>query len=179
MHLLSTGLGAVQILFSPAAIEYKFNSILAPAFLANFGVNMNFIDWLPIFLIAIIQGFLISLLIFTAKIRKESRELSKKNKGAKIPRSSESGKTSAIAAGLAVLGTGCPTCGTSLLVPILGAAFAGSSAVIGAISGVLMFIAILIALLSLQKVAEEYYVLSVMVKKLRQSKTKTDEASSQ
>lgn len=160
MHILSVGLTNVQILFSGADFSLKL-TILKEAFLQNFGININFWDFLPIFLISVVEGVLIMMIIATSRLKKQSKKLAKKSSEA-----GESGKISAIAAGLAVLGTGCPTCGTSLLVPVLGSVFAGSSAAIGAISGILTAIAIIIALLALKKIGTEYFALSIMVKRL-------------
>lgn len=160
MHILSVGLTNMQILFSGADFSLKF-AILREAFLQNFGININFWDFLPIFLISVAEGVLIMMIILTSRLRKESKKLAKESSETK-----ESGKISAIAAGLAVLGTGCPTCGTSLLVPVLGSVFAGSSAAIGAISGILTVTAIIIALLALKKTGTEYFALSIMVKRL-------------
>ncbi len=160
MHLLSVGLTNMQILFSGADFSFKM-TILREAFLQNFGIGINFWDFLPIFLISLLEGVLITMIVLTSGIKKQSRRLTKE-----ASETAESGKISAIAAGLAVLGTGCPTCGTSLLIPVLGSVFAGSSAAIGAISGILTAVAVIVALFALKKIGVEYFALSTMVKRL-------------
>ena len=160
MHILSVGLSGMQILFSGADFSLKIE-VLKNGFLQNFGIGINFWDFLPIFLISVIEGVLIMMIIATSRLKKQSKKLTDK-----VNETKESGKISAIAAGLAVLGTGCPTCGTSLLVPVLGSVFAGSSAAIGAVSVILTIIAVIIALLALKKVGTEYFALSAMIKRL-------------
>ena len=80
-----------------------------------------------------------------------------------------------IITGLIALGAGCPTCGTTLITPLIGTIFStGSMAVAGAISGIVTVVAILIALLSLRRIGLESYVIIInekyMTKKLRGNK---------
>ena len=58
-------------------------------------------------------------------------------------------ESSALVAGLAVLGSGCPTCGTTLLAPVLGTILSGTSSAVamaGAISLIINAIAIILAI---------------------------------
>lgn len=116
--------------------------ILRDAFLGIFGVNRTFIDWLFIFLMTILQSTLIGLIVFVYKYRKDSANL----------------QNAGIITGLIVLGSGCPTCGTSILAPII-ISIAGSSgmAIVGTISWVLTLLSVIIALFALKKVGFETY----------------------
>ena len=98
------------------------------------------------FTVAILQGILVGLVMFVWKKRKDENK--------------ENAQTAGIAAGLAVLGAGCPTCGTTLLTPIIGAIFSGGSyAIAGAISSVITWLAVAIAVLAIKKVGLETYVI--------------------
>ena len=73
-----------------------------------------------------------------------------------------------IITGLIALGAGCPTCGTTLLTPLLGALFStGGLAMVGVISGIVTALAIVIAILSLKRLGEETYVIIVNEKYMR------------
>ena len=111
--------------------------ILRDAFLGTFGVNRIFVDWIFIFIVTILQSVLISLVVFVFKYRKDSANI--QNVG--------------IVTGLIILGSGCPTCGTTILAPII-ISIMGSSgmAVAGTISWILTAASIIIALLALKKV---------------------------
>lgn len=62
--------------------------------------------------------------------------------------------------GLAILGTGCPTCGTTLLTPLIGTLLSGGGvAVAGAISGFITFGAVILALFTLRRIGLDAYVL--------------------
>ena len=64
-----------------------------------------------------------------------------------------------LAAGLAVLGSGCPTCGTTLLAPLIGAiGSSGGLALAGFLSGALTALSMIVALLALQKIGKEAFV---------------------
>lgn len=143
MNLLSGGLG----IFSLIAASGFFGGvkIIFGATLGLFGIERTFVDWAAVFFVALLQGILIGLVVFVYKKKKKMNSESLQNAG--------------IAAGLAMLGTGCPTCGTALLTPVIGAIFSGSSALVGTISGAITAIAILIAILSLRKIGEETYVI--------------------
>lgn len=142
MNLLSGGFSAFALMGSSGfsgSIKIIFDAMLG-----LFLVGKSFLDWIGIFLVSVLQATLIALIVLVAKKKRTS---------------GENLERAGIAAGLAVLGTGCPTCGTALLTPILGAIFAGGSALVGVISGFITIIAIIILILSLKKVGEEYYVI--------------------
>ncbi len=144
LNLLSTGLGPISLLFS-TDLSGKLQ-ILSENFLANFGIGKSFTDWILTFSISFLQAILISLIIIIWKNRTKDRSVVAQNAG--------------IAAGLALLGTGCPTCGTTLITPLLGVFFSGSSyAIAGTLSGIITLIAIIILLFSLKKVGLEAYVI--------------------
>jgi len=109
-----------------------------------FGVGKNFNDWLPVFVVTFLQSILIALISFVWKKRKDEN--------------SANTQTAGIAAGLAILGTGCPTCGTTLITPIISSIFsAGGYAVAGTISNIITWAAIIIVLLSIKKIGLETY----------------------
>lgn len=122
--------------------------ILRDAFLKTFGVNNTFLDWIGIFVMTLLEACLIGLVILIWK-KRPKRE---KSAGA------SSLQNSGIVAGLAVLGSGCPTCGTALLTPVLGAIFSGGGyAVAGTVSGIVNLLAILLALWTLKKLGLDAY----------------------
>ena len=143
MNLLSNGFAAFQLM--GAAGFSGSMKIIFDAFLSIFGVNKNFVDFFVIFVVAVLQGILIGVIYIVAKKKKKAN--------------SENIEKAGIVTGLLVLGTGCPTCGTALLTPILGAIFAGGSAIAGTVSGIITIVAVIIAILSLKKVGEECYVI--------------------
>lgn len=150
MNLLTGGFAAFGLIF---AVDFPLKlKIIFDAFLGLIGINKNFLDWALVFLIALLQATLIGLVAFIWKRRKDDL---------KIARSSSSGAQSAgIAAGLAVLGAGCPTCGTTLVAPIISAIFSsGGYAVAGFISGFITIIAIIVSLFALKKVGLDAYVI--------------------
>ncbi|MBQ2638805.1 hypothetical protein IJF91_01960 [Candidatus Saccharibacteria bacterium] len=128
-------------LFSSANLGGKLE-ILRDAFLGTFGVGREFIDWLFIFFMTILQATLIGLVVFVFKYRKDSANL----------------QNAGIITGLIILGSGCPTCGTSVLAPII-ISIAGSSgmAVVGTVSWVLTVLSIVVAFFALKKVGFETY----------------------
>ena len=130
--------------------------ILRDAFLGTFGVNRIFVDWIFIFIVTILQSVLISLVVFVFKYRKDSANI--QNVG--------------IVTGLIILGSGCPTCGTTILAPII-ISIMGSSgmAVAGTISWILTAASIIIALLALKKVGFETYAI-LMEEKYKEKKGK-------
>lgn len=125
--------------------------ILFDSFLSIFGVNQIFLEWLPTFLLALLQGVLVGLIVFLWQKKKESRESNSANV-----------EKAGIITGLIALGAGCPTCGTTLLTPLLGAIFStGSIAIAGAISAIVTVLAVVIAILSLKRLGVEAYVIIV------------------
>lgn len=149
MVLLSSGTGTIDLFFA-GDFGQKI-VILRDAFLALFGVNRAFLDWLLVFSISLLQGLLISLIALVWK-KKRNKKLSG---GGDV-------QNAGIVAGLAILGSGCPTCGTSLLAPVLGAIFSASGySMLNTITWIITALAIIIALLSIKKVGEEAYVIMV------------------
>ncbi|MBQ6393728.1 hypothetical protein IJH74_00555 [Candidatus Saccharibacteria bacterium] len=152
LNLLSGGMAALN-LFGAVDFSGKIK-ILGDAFLNIFGVNQNFLDWLLVFAITLLQSALIGGIAVVWKYNKDQASL----------------QNSGIAAGLAILGSGCPTCGTALLTPIIGAIFSsGSYMIAGVVSGIITVLAILIVLFSLKKVGLDAYML--ITSKHRQKKT--------
>lgn len=131
-------------------------TILKDSFLSIFGINQIFIDWLPTFLISILQATLVGLIVFLWKKKKDN---------------SANVEKAGIITGLIALGAGCPTCGTTLLTPLLGAIFStGSLAIAGAISTIVTILAVVIAILSLKRLGLETYVIIVNEKYLARKK---------
>ncbi len=127
--------------------------IIGDAFLAVFGIGQPFLDWLPIFALSILQGTLIGLIVLLWKKKKDQNSANLERAG--------------IITGLIALGAGCPTCGTTLLTPLLGAIFStGSLAIAGAISTIVTALAIIIAVLSLRRLGVETYVIIINEKYL-------------
>ena len=125
--------------------------ILGDAFLSIFGVNQIFIEWLPTFLLALLQGILVGLIVFLWQKKKQAKE----DNAAGVEKVG-------IITGLVALGAGCPTCGTTLLTPLLGAIFStGSLALAGVISSIVTIVAVVIAILSLKRLGLETYVIIV------------------
>lgn len=152
LSLLSGGMGAVNLFF---ATDFGGKiQILSDGLLALFGINRAFADWLLIFTISLLQALLIALIALVWK-KKRARKTQTGTNGNEV-------QNAGIIAGLAILGSGCPTCGTALITPVLGAIFSTSSyAIAGAISSVITILAIIIALLSVKKVGEEAYVIMI------------------
>lgn len=157
MNLLSNGFASFELM---AVSDFSGTlKIIFDAFLGIFGVGRSFVDWALVFFVAILQGILIGLVVLMWKKKKKI--------------DSENLESAGIAAGLAVLGTGCPTCGTALLTPILSAIFSSGSALAGTVSGIVTLIAVIIAILSIKKVGEEVYV--IIVSEKYKSKKKMEE----
>ena len=146
LTLLSAGMGSINLFFA-SDFAGKMQ-ILGDGFLGFFGKDRYFLDFLQNFMIALLQAMLISLIVLVYKKRK-------KNTGEAI-------QNAGIAAGLALLGSGCPTCGTTLITPILASIFSTSGyAVAGAISGIITFAAIMLLLWSLKRVGLEAYAIII------------------
>ena len=127
--------------------------IIGDSFLAIFGINQPFLDWLPVFAISILQATLIGLIILLWQKKRKENAANLEKAG--------------IITGLIALGAGCPTCGTTLLTPLLGTLFSTSGlAVTGAISAIVTWLAIIIAILSLKRLGLETYAIIVNEKYL-------------
>lgn len=149
INLLSGGFSKFELM-AASGFSGTFK-ILGDAFLAIFGVNQIFVEWLPTFLLAFLQGVLVGLIVFLWQKKRKNKE----DNAAGVEKAG-------IITGLIALGAGCPTCGTTLLTPLLGAIFStGSLAIVGAISTVVTVAAVVIAILSLKRLGVETYVIII------------------
>ena len=157
MNLLSGGFAKFELMSALGFPESL--KILSNSFVAIFGVEQPFLDWLPIFAISILQGILIGLIVLLWNKKKEQNSANLEKAG--------------IITGLIALGAGCPTCGTTLLTPLIGAIFStGGLAITGAISTIITWLAIIIAILSLKRLGEETYVIIINEKYLAKKRKK-------
>ena len=157
MNLLSGGFSKFELM---SALGFPANlKILGDSLIGIFGINQPFLDWLPIFAISILQGTLIGLIVFLW--------------GKKKTQNSANLEKAGIITGLIALGAGCPTCGTTLLTPLIGAIFStGGLAITGTISTIVTWLAIIIAILSLKRLGEESYVTIINEKYLAKKASK-------
>ena len=143
MNLLSGGLSKFELMRLqgfPSGLRIVWNSLIG-----IFGINQPFLDWLPIFFIALLQGILIGLIVLLWHKKKAQNSANLESAG--------------IITGLIALGAGCPTCGTTLITPLIGAIFStGSLSIAGTISTIVTWLAIIIAILSIKRLSEETYV---------------------
>lgn len=154
MNLLSSSSAALS-LFWATDFAGKL-AILGDNFLAIFGVGRNFWDWLLLFGITILQSILIGLVVFVWQKKRRSR----RERLLAGVHNSDNVQSVGLVAGLAVLGSGCPTCGTTLLMPIIGTLFSSGGYVLaGVMSGLLTVGAILLALFTLKRIGKEAYVM--------------------
>ena len=159
MNMLSGGLTKFELMRIsgfPEALR-----ILGENFLAIFGFKQPFLDWLPVFMIAILQGILTGLIVLLWDKKRKQNAANLEKAG--------------IITGLIALGAGCPTCGTTLLTPLISAFFStGSLAIVGTVSAIVTWLAIIIAILSLKRLGEETYVIIVNEKFLQKKKPKEE-----
>ena len=159
LALLAGGKSSIDLFFA-ADFGGKFK-IIGDAFLSLFIINRAFIDWLMIFGMAFLQSLLIALIALVWKKKRTRKSTSNKQRAAKTEQDA-SIQNAGIVAGLAILGSGCPTCGTSLIAPILGAVFStGSYSLLNTITWIITLIAVVIAILSIKRVGEEAYVIMI------------------
>lgn len=151
-------------------------SILGNAFLAIFGVGRNFWDWALLFFITILQSALIGLVVLVWQKRRRN----KKAQVVATAQNADNVQSAGLAAGLAILGSGCPTCGTTLLMPVIGTLFSSSSYMLaGIISGILTAAAILLALWSLKRIGKDAYAMIVSERFCRRHPERHPEYSSE
>jgi hypothetical protein len=156
MNILSGGFSQFSLMGESFGTAME---ILRDSFLAIFGVNQIFLDWLPVFSITILQSILIGLIVL----------LWQKKRGENSANVEKAG----IVAGLIALGAGCPTCGTTLLTPLLGTLFStGGLAMTGAISTAVTIIAIIVAVLAMRRLGEETYVIIVNERYLKKKEAR-------
>lgn len=135
--------------------------ILADGFLGVFGINQNFWDWALLFVITILQSILIGLVALVWQKKRRS----KKGQVLATAKNGDNLQNAGLAAGLAVLGSGCPTCGTTLLAPLIGAMFStGGHVIASTVSGLLTIAAIVITLWSIKRIGNDAYALIVSEK---------------
>ena len=157
MNLLSSGTSKFNLMFSTGFLNCL--KILGESFLGIFGFNRPFLDWLPVFFIAILQGTLIGLIVVLWKKKRE--------------KNAENLEKAGIITGLIALGAGCPTCGTTLLTPLIGAIFStGSLAIAGTVSVIVTWVEIIIAIFALKRLGLETYVIIVNERYLAKKVTK-------
>ncbi len=165
LSMLSAGMGAMNLFFA-SNVPDKFQ-IIGDAFLGFFGKDKYFLDFLQNFLIALLQAILIALIVFVIRGRKKSakeciKSSSEADSEAAGSSSSAEIQNAGLAAALALLGSGCPTCGTTLITPILISIFSTSGyALAGAISGLITFFAVILLLWSLKRVGLEAYAIII------------------
>ena len=147
MNLLSGGTTKFELM---AAVGFPgCLQIIGDSFLSIFGVGQPFLDWLPIFAISVLQGILIGVIVLLWNKKREQN----------ASKNSENLEKAGIITGLIALGAGCPTCGATLITPLLGAIFStGGLAIAGTISTIVTILAIIIAILSLKRLGVEVYV---------------------
>lgn len=131
--------------------------VLLGSFLAIFGFNQPFLDWLSTFSIALLQGILIGLIVLLWKKKQNTANL----------------ESAGIITGLIALGAGCPTCGTTLLTPLIGAFVStGSLAIAGTISTIVTIIAVVIAIFALKRLGVEIYVTIINEKYMKKKESR-------
>ena len=161
MNLLSGGLSQFELMGSLGFPDSL--TVIGKAFINVFGINQYFLTWLPIFGISLLQGILIGLIVFLWHKKREDSSKGSSN--------SDNVEKAGIITGLIALGAGCPTCGTTLITPLLGAMFSTSGlAITGTISTIVTWAAIIIAILSLRRLGEEAYVIIVNERFLKKRK---------
>ena len=155
MNLLAGGFSKFELMAASGfsgSLKIIFDSLLG-----TFGYSKVFLDWLPIFLLSLLQGALIGSIVFLWQKKREDNSANVEKAG--------------IITGLIALGAGCPTCGTTLLTPLLGAIFSTSSlAVAGAVSAIVTILAVVIAVLSLKRLGLEIYAIIINEKFLARKK---------
>ena len=165
MNLLAGGMSKFELM---GAVGFGGSMrIILDAFLATFGYNMIVTEWLPIFGLSVLQATLIGLIVLLwdkKRVKPDQKGVADEKENTNSANVEKAG----IITGLIALGAGCPTCGTTLLTPLLGALFStGGLAMVGVISGLVTTLAIIIAVLSLKRIGEETYVIIVNEKYLR------------
>lgn len=154
MNLLSGSTAALN-LFWATDLAGKL-AIIRDGFLGIFGIGRNFWDWLLLFFITLLQSILIGLVALVWR----KRQRSKTEQIAAMANNADNVQSAGLAAGLAVLGSGCPTCGTTLLAPILGTVFSsGAMSIASVVSGALTLAAVLLALFTLKRIGKEAFVM--------------------
>ena len=122
MNLLSGGFSKFELMGALGFGESL--KIIGEAMLATFGYKMIVAEWLPIFSLALMQGTLIGLIVLLwDKKRVQKGTVSNGDKSDSDNQNAANVEKAGIITGLIALGAGCPTCGTTLLTPLLGTLF--------------------------------------------------------
>ena len=142
--------------------------IIGDAVLGVFGYKMVVPEWLMVFALAVLQGTLIGLIVFLWQKKRTTK--SDASNSANVEKVG-------IITGLIALGAGCPTCGTTLITPLLGAIFStGGLAATGVISNIVTVVAVVIAVLSLKRIGEEAYVIIINEKYMKRKEEREKSA---
>lgn len=166
MTLLSGGTAAFD-LFGATDLTGKFQ-IIGDGFLGLFGIGRSFWDWILTFSVTLLQSTLIGLVVLVWRHHRRN----KKEQIVATATNSDNVQNAGLAAGLAVLGTGCPTCGTTLIAPLIGTLFSTSSyALASAISGILTAAAIIVALFALKRIGNDAYALIISARYQKKHQT--------
>lgn len=119
------GSGNLALLFSGISSDQKL-SLLWHVVLSCFG-NFTSLYGLSLVLLSLLQGLAISLMVYTWRHKYKDQTLS-------------SASTSTVASALGFVALGCPSCGISLLTPILSALAGASASILAERVGVLLTI---------------------------------------
>jgi len=179
INLLANGFSSFRLIFSGNLV--LAGNILRSAFLGVFGIGKNLPDFLLNFWLTFLQASLISLVVFVYRYnrRKAARSpaLAEERKDSSLGTKSSSGiESSALVAGLAILGSGCPTCGTTLLAPLLSTLFsgvAGGVALAGKLAVVFNCLAILLGFFAFRKLGLETYAIIKSEQYMRKQREKS------
>lgn len=156
MTLLS-GSTAAWSLFWATDLGGKMQ-IIGSGFLGLFGVDRSFWDWCLTFVITILQSIIIGLIVIVWRQRRRS----KREQLLANVSNSDNVQGASLAAGLAILGSGCPSCGTTLLAPLISTFVStGSYALASILSSILTIAAIIVALFALRRLGNDAYALIV------------------
>lgn len=137
LTLSSSGTTEWSLLFSGLPLESKLDLLgdVLRRFFVDAGTLVGFLT----VLVSLLQGLVISTLIFNLR---HQQKVSSNRVG-----------ESTLASIVMIIGLGCPSCGTSLLLPILGAVTATSLVVINTVSIIIMLIALALSLYTLWKLS--------------------------
>jgi len=152
MNLLAGGFGVFNTM---AALGVGGAlGIIGEAFLSIFGIGKAFGDWALMFTVVLLQSILIGLIVLVWQGKRRQKESST----VETAKNANNVQDAGIATGLAILGTGCPTCGTSLLAPVIGSfVSSGSYMIAGVVSWFLTVVALVLILFSLKRIGRDAY----------------------
>lgn len=175
MNLLSGGFTKFELM---GAVGFGGSmKILFDSFLGVFGYNMIVVEWLPIFALSLLQGTLIGLIVLLWDKKRVKPGMKEGATSDKDNTNSANVEKAGIITGLIALGAGCPTCGTTLLTPLLGALFStGGLAMVGTISSIVTAAAVIIAILSLKRIGFETYAIIVNEKYMKKKEEREKSA---